>query len=276
MPISPNLRGLIDANAPLWAGEAEIARTYWTSPVRTRATDKLWLKRQCWKEYVGSAKDPGRPTVELAMCTGLARDLEEQVPQLDITVDRHDLRDLFEKVFAEFTHYCLFADVYDSLLAPGEPRIRANELAIWPEEDALAKYRQGIRSGHGKLARASGFTEGGYCTLYSEGARLKGRAGVDGRIGNACQKVYDDEFGHMMWGVIGTDMDDLTQADWKELTEVTCEILRLRLFMRNSQFSHPVSTERMAEILAGKIEPIAFDYAKAETYLVSGHAAAAQ
>lgn len=274
MPISQNLRRLIDANAPLWAGEAEIARTYWTSPIRTRETDKLWLKRQCWKEYVGSATSSG-PTVELAMCTGLAKFLQEQVPQLDITVNRHDLRDELEKVYAEFTHYCLFADVYDSLLDEGEPRINANELTIWPEEDALATYRQNIRKGRGKLARASGFTEGGYCTLYSEGAKLKGRPGVDGRIGAACQKVYDDEFGHMMYGVMGVEMDVLTGADWKELTEVTCEILRLRLFMRNAQFSHPVSDGRMKEILAGKIKPIEFDYARAETYMHSGHADAA-
>lgn len=70
---------------------------------------------------------------------------------------------------------------------------------------------------------------GGYCTLYSEGAKLKGRAGFDGRIGAACQKVYDDEFGHMMYDVIGVEMDDMTGSDWEELTEVTCQILRLRL-----------------------------------------------
>ena len=274
MPISQNLRQLIDANAPLWAGEAEIARTYWTSPIRTRETDKLWLKRQCWKEYVGVAKFPGE-TVEVAMCTELARELKEQVPKLDITVDRHDLRELLEKVYAEFTHYCLFADVYDSLLEGDEPRIRANELKVWPEEDALAKYRHKIRSGHGKLVRATGFTEGGYCTLYSEGAKLQGRPGVDGRIGVACQKVYDDEFGHMMWGVVGVEMDEMTASDWQELTEVTCDILQLRLSMRNAQFSHPVSNERMTEILAGKIKPVEFDYAKAETYLKSNHAAAA-
>ncbi len=274
MPISQDIRRLIDANAPLWAGEAEIVRTYWTSPVRTRETDKLWLKRQCWKEYVGVAKFPGE-TVEVAMCTDLANELKELVPKLDITVNRHDLRELLEKVYAEFTHYCLFADVYDSLLQEGEPRIRANELKVWPEEDALAQYRNRIRTGHGKFARATGFTEGGYCTMYSEGAKLKSGQGVDARIGAACQKVYDDEFGHMMWGVVGVEIDDLTAGDWKELTEVTCDILRLRLHMRNSQFSFPVSPERMKEILAGKIKPIEFDYAKAETYLKSGHAAAA-
>lgn len=274
MPFSTNLRRLIEANAPLWAGEAEIVRTYWTSPMRTRDTDKLWLKRQCWKEYVGVAMFPGE-TEDVALVTGLAATLREQVPQLDITVDRHDLRDEIEKVYAEFTHYCLFADIYDSLLAPGEPRINANQLTVWPEEDALAKFRAKIRKGsNARLARATGFTEGGYCTLYSEGAKLKGRPGVDSQIARACQKVFDDEFGHMMHGVVGVDMNDMSAADWAELTDATCAILRLRLHMRNAQFSHPVSDQRMREILAGKIEPTEFDYARAETYLDESHRAA--
>ncbi len=275
MPVSDNLRRLIESNAPLWAGEAEIVRTYWTSPIRTRETDKTWLKYQCWKEYVGVAMGPGGALEENRL-TGLGKTLTEQVPQLDITVDRHALRDEIEKHFVEFTHYCLFADVYDSLLEPGEPRLNANQVTVWPEEDALAKFRAQIRRGKGKLMRATGFTEGGYCTLYSEGAKLKGRPGVDGRIGAACQKVFDDEFGHMMYGVMGVEMESMTAGDWAELRDVTCQILRLRLYMRNAQFSHPVSARRIDEIIAGKIEPIAFDYAKAETYLRDGHAAAAE
>ena len=270
MPLNDKLRRLIDANAPLWAGEAEIVRTYWTSPKRTRQTDKLWLKRQCWKEYVGVAKFPGT-ALEVSMCTELASDLKEMVPKLDISVDRHELRELLDKVHAEFTHYCLFADIYDSLLEPGEKKINANELEIWPEEDALAKYRNQIRVDKPKFARATGFTEGGYCTLYSEGAKLRGRAGVDGRIGRACQKVFSDEWGHMMWGIVGTDIDDLNGPDWRELIDITCEILRLRLFMRNAQFEHPVSDKRMTEILAGKIEPMPFDYAKAEASMNMPH-----
>jgi hypothetical protein len=274
MPISANLRRLIEANAPLWAGEAEIVRTYWTSPVRSSETDKLWLKRQCWKEYVGVAMRPGG-ALEVNRLTFLAKFLTESVPQLDITVDRHDLRDEIEKHYVEYTHYCLFADVYDSLLEPGEPRLNANDVTVWPEEDKLAKFRANIRRGGSpRLARATGFTEGGYCTLYSEGAKLKGRPGVDGRIAAACQRVFDDEFGHMMYGVIGVDMNDMSAGDWSEVTDATCEILRLRLDMRNAQFSHPVAAPRMKEILAGKIEPIAFDFARAETYLNEGHGAA--
>jgi len=57
---------------------------------------------------------------------------------------------------------------------------------------------------------------------------------------------------------------------------VTCQILKLRLTMRNAQFSHPLTDKRIAEIVAGQIEPVAFDYDRAETYLESAHAAAAE
>lgn len=272
MPISQNLKRLIAVNAPLWAGEAEIVRAYWTSPIRTAETDKLWLKRQCWKEYAGIGDGEGETK---GMAGDLAVKLTRQLPQLDITVDRHDLKELMEKVFVEYTHYCLFADIYDSLVGPGETKLNANKLAPWPEEEALASVRRNVRQSRGKLgARASDFTEGGYCTMYSEGAKLGGRPGVDGRIGAACQKVYDDEFGHMMWGVLGIDEEGLSKSDWDEMTELTTTQLRLRLYMRNAQFSHPVSAARIEEIVAGKIEPVRFDFAKAETYM--GHGAAAQ
>ena len=275
MPLSDQLKRLIAANAPLWAGEAEIARTYWTSPIRTRETDKQWLKYQCWKEYVGVAMGPGGALEENRL-TGLIGTLSEWVPQIDITIDRHEMREEMEKHFVEYTHYCLFADVYDSLLEPGEEKLNANRLTVWPEEDALAKFRANIRRAKGKLTRATGFTEGGYCALYSEGAKLKGRPGVDGRIGRACQRVYDDEFGHMMYGVVGMEINDLTAADWDELIDVTCQILKLRLTMRNAQFSHPLTDKLIAEIVAGQIETVAFDYDRAETYLESAHAAAAE
>jgi hypothetical protein len=79
-----------------------------------------------------------------------------------------------------------------------------------------------------------------------------------------------------MYGIAGMEIDDLSAADWDELIAVTCEILKLRLYMRNAQFSHPVSDRRMQEIIAGQIEPIAFDDARAETYLQAAQAAAAQ
>jgi hypothetical protein len=273
MAVSGNLRKLIDSNAPLWAGEAEIVRTYWTSPVRTRAAEELWLRRQCWKEWAGIADSRGKT---MGMVSDLEVVLREQVPLLDTSVDRHDLRDMIATVNAEFSHYCWFADIYDELVGPGGKKMNAHELTTWDEEEALAGRRRQVRETHGKIGlRSTQFTEGGYCTLFTEGMKLKGRPGLDGKIGTACQHVYDDEFGHMMAGVIGVDEAGLSNAEWAELTELTVEQLRLRLDMRNAQFSHPVSEARIKEIVAGKIDPIRFDYAKAESFLAE-HAAAAE
>src|SRR5207245_11437724 len=49
-----NIQRLIGVAAPLWAGEAEVVRAYWTSPGRSLRTDLLWLQRQCFKEFWGS------------------------------------------------------------------------------------------------------------------------------------------------------------------------------------------------------------------------------
>ncbi len=274
MGLSPALRALIEANAPLWAGEAEIVRTYWTSPVRTRETDRLWLKRQCWKEYAGIADSEGKT---IGMVSNLEHKLGEWVPRLDIDVDRHEVEALLESVTAEFRHYCLFADIYDSIREPGMPRLNPSGLAPWPEEETLSALRREVNKSHAKLGwRASSFTEGGYCTMYSEGAKLRDRSGLDGQIGRACQRVYDDEFGHMMHGIVGIDDAGLTKDDWAELTEMTVAQLRLRIGMRNAEFSHPVSEARIAEILAGKIEPVVFDYAQAESFLAEAQGVAAE
>lgn len=274
MAASRKLRELIEVNAPLWAGEAEIVRTYWNSPKRTIETDRLWLKRQCWKEYAGLGDSKGET---MGMVSDLIPRLQDMVPRLDLELDRHELLELMEKVYVEYKHYCLFSDIYDSIREPGTAKLNANKLTPWPEEEALASRRRTVKKSHGEIGwRATDFTEGGYCTMYSEGAKLKGRPGVDGRIGAACQIVFDDEFGHMMHGVLGIDDAGLTDGDWKELTQLTMEQLRLRIYMRNAQFSHPLSEERIKEILAGKIEPIKFDFEKAQTYMQPEHAAAAE
>ena len=148
MAVSRNLERMIEANAPLWAGEAEIVSTYWASPVRTRETDKLWLRRQCWKEYGGIGDSKGET---MGMVGDLIVRLQDQVPRLDIDVDRHDLLGHLEKVFVEYRHYCLFADIHDGLLEGSEPHIIANELRPWPEEEALASCRRAVITSHGDL-----------------------------------------------------------------------------------------------------------------------------
>ena len=45
------------------------------------------------------------------------------------------------------------------------------------------------------------------------------------------------------------------------------EQLRLRVHMRNAEFSYPLEEERVAAIFANEIEPEKFDYARAEAAL---------
>lgn len=265
MEMSRELRALVDAAAPLWAGEAEVARSYFDWPKRTRETDMLWLRRQCKKEFWDSIhffdSDDG-------LVFGPLETLRAGFPKLDAGFDRHEALDIAETFYEEFRHYVLFADAYDLLRAPGDPPIdvhAAKEGDEWPENRALGELRQSHRAAHGALgARVCRFTEGGYCTLYREGLRRAGKGPVEDAIARACRGVYDDEIGHMMKGIVGLDEEGLSAADWALFTELTRAQLAQRIDMRNAQFSRPVPDARIAEILAGKIDPLPFDAAEAE------------
>jgi hypothetical protein len=256
-----NLRRVIDVATPLWAGEAEVVRTYWTSPKRSIETDLLWLKRQCFKEFWGSGVtrfDQG------GIVPGSLRRLSEQTANIDVALDRHEFLDALEGVKAEFSHYTCFVDLYDALRPTGSPKLHPKLLEEWPEEKELTALRFRHREAHGAIGmRACKTSEGGYCTLFSEGMKLAGRPGVDGLIAVACSKVYDDEFAHMLSGIAGIGEEGLSESDWKLLEKLLVEQLRQRIRMRNAQFGFPLSEERVQAIYRGDIQPLKFDYERA-------------
>lgn len=264
MSISANLRRLIDAAAPYWAGEAEVVRTYWAWSGRTRETDRRWLARQCYKELLGFGVD----SEGVGVFRGLVEDLRRAFPRIDTEIDRHEVLGLVEMLRDEYAHYCAFADAHDAIGGPGEPTLTPSVLTIWPEEKDLARVRRRHMAGGALGHRASRFTEGGYCTLFSEGMALRdrptpGHEAADRLIAAACARVYDDEFGHMLKGVVGLDEESLSEADWRRLSEMSIEQLRHRIVMRNAQFGHPVPEARLTELLEGRGAPIAFDYERA-------------
>jgi hypothetical protein len=255
------IRSLIGLAAPLWAGEAEVVRSYWSSAKRTRDTDLLWLRRQCFKEFWGSGVgkyDRG------GVVLGQLKNLLAKGAEIDVTIDRYEVLEVLDGVRAEYSHYCAFADLYDELRPAGAPKLDPRQLEPWPEEDALTALRYRHQDGHGALGmRACKLTEGGYCTLFSEGMALKGRAGVDGRIAEACAKVYDDEFEHMLAGIAGIAEENYSDADWRLMGTLVTEQLKARIRMRNAQFSLPLAEERLQAIFKGDIRPLAFDYERA-------------
>jgi hypothetical protein len=256
------LSALVGAVAPLFAGEAEVMRTYWTSPVRTPETDRLWLLRQSRKEVWDTPLGDHR-----GLYVGPVEDLLADFPKIDTEIPREDILDRMEGIYEEFSHYCAFADAYDSVRPEGEPRLstpRLRDVPDWAENLAIRDRRAEIKATEGTVGeRACFFTEGGYCTLFSEGMTLKGNGGVDDMIARSCALVYEDEFGHMCKGIVGLDTGEMSDADWARMTELSVELAILRIHMRNGQFSYPLSADRISAIVAGDIEPVAFNFAKA-------------
>ena len=96
-----NIHRLIGVAAPLWAGEAEVVRSYWSSPKRTRDSDLLWLRRQCFKEFWGSGVgkyDRG------GVVLGQLKNLLARGPEIDVTIDRYEILDALDGVRAEYSH----------------------------------------------------------------------------------------------------------------------------------------------------------------------------
>ena len=267
MALSDNLKRLITVSAPLWAGEAEVVRTYWDSPIRSRETELLWLGRQCSKEFNGTGIGEYK---NLGVFMGPVTELGEIFGRIDTgapdSIDRRYALELIEILHDEFDHYIRFADIYDAIRGPDLPPMNPHALQTWDEDAELTRVRHEHNRKHGALGvRASRFTEGGYCALFREGARLKGRGGVDDMIAEACAKVYEDEFGHMLEGVVGLDDEGWSDEQFALMGELVVEQLRLRIGMRNAEFSFPLSEQRVRAIHAGDIEPEPFDYERATT-----------
>jgi hypothetical protein len=272
MRISANLKRLIDAAAPYWAGEAEVFRTYWECSARSRETDRRWLALQCAKEVWGSGLAP----LDKGIFLGPAEQLVAAFPRIDIELDRHEVLEIAEGLRAEFAHYCAFADAHDALALPGEAKLNPQALkGGWPEDLALSGLRFAHKKENAKLGdRATRFTEGGYCTLFSAGMALSARTdGPHGRanalIAEACSRVYEDEFGHMLKGIVGLDAEGLSATEWAMLERMALEQLRGRIRMRNAQFGNPLAGSALERALAGGCAPIAFDYAKAGSRLAA-------
>lgn len=254
MAVNANLRRLVDLAAPYWAGEAEVVWTYFQSPRRTKETDLLWLRRQCFKEIWGS----GVGDKTKGLFQGPVAYLGDVFAKIDQEVDRHEVLDVIDDLRTEFFHYCLFADIYD--LLSGE-KLNPQKLTGWEADNELARIRYEYREKRGKLGYfAVRFTEGGYCTMYSAGMRLAGTGELNDRIANACQYVYNDEIGHMRSGFVGLSRQELAPAEWDEIAAMTRKILLQRLHMRNEQFSFPLAEGRIHAIDAGDITPMEFDY----------------
>jgi hypothetical protein len=249
---SAGFGALVDANAPLWAGEAAVFEAYWESPHRSSDTDLLWLGRQMHKELVDG--------VEARLAS-----LAATFARLETTDGRAASMRVAEAVAEELAHFCAFADAYDAVRRDdGEPLDRSSVHALdWPENRSLMELRRAHKEAHGVVGeRAHLFTEGGYCTLYSAGMARRGLGEAEDAIAEACGLVFEDEFDHMMEAFAGVD-GHLDEEEWALLLELTVEQGRARIHMRNAQFSYPLAGAALDDAVSGRLPPLPFDYERA-------------
>jgi len=251
--ISEGLVHLIQANEPFWGGEAEIIRSYWDSPMRTTETDEKWLIHQIYKEYWDGILPP------------LAA-FQEQLPHASVHSGRSKLLEVVEVLYEETQHFSMFANLYfvlagaDYALSPEELKARG----AWQENDDLMDLRKIHKAESLELGRrAYQLTEGGYCALFTEGMKLAGRDAFGDAVADVCGRIYEDEFNHMLLGIIEPADSQLSASDWETLTRYTVTQMKMRIRMRNAQFSRPVSDNRLDELLAGMAQPVKFDLERA-------------
>ncbi len=248
------LMQLINSNAPYWEAEAEVVRTYWNSPIRNKQTDQNWLSKQMYKELWDG-------------CYASLQTLNDEFMNIEQSFSRVQVRNQAEILAEEFEHYCLFADVYNTLSVENAEKLtpmQLKEMAVWKENDDLMSLRAGHCKEYGDLGkRAHFFTEGGYCTLYSEGMKLEGTGPINDLIAKACKRVYEDEFDHMLLGIVSTSENSLSDEQWQLMIKMTTAQMKFRIHMRNAQFGYPVSEQRIRQLCNGECKPMAFDFDKA-------------
>lgn len=226
-----------------WAGEAEIARTFFSQP-RAPEEHLRWLRVQAYKEL--QPRDDG---IIIRNIEQIARNY----PSLERGVSRADFLANIQFLEEEFRHYVVFADVIDSITGG---RLTVEELAGYDiaEERELRAVRKRCFDEHGELGRfASSFCEGGGASIFYEGMQIGGDPLSD-RIAAACANVYGDEVDHATHGADALNAIARTDEDWALAKEMVAAISAQRLRMRNEEFGFPLADERLAEIAEGKID----------------------
>jgi len=226
-----------------WAGEAEVARTFFSRP-HPPEEHLRWLRLQAFKEL--------QPRPNGIIIRNVEK-LRTEYQDLERGVDRRAYLGTLQFVLEEFRHYVLFADVIDEITGD---RLMPEELATYelPEERKLRDVRETAMRQWGELARcASSFCEGGGASIFYEGMQIGGDS-LREHIAAACRSVYEDEIDHARHGVQDLVRVARTADDWATAHRLVEAISRQRLRMRNEQFGFPLSEERLEAIAQGKIE----------------------
>lgn len=223
--------------APYWAGEAEITRTYFRGP-RTRDQDVFWLKAQAYKEARPFRDLPKEVQAEF-LRTGAARNLP-------------DGSETARRIVEETRHFRLLADLIATCFGI---TIALTDKMRLLEDHKLQKLRAAWRTRGGELERAAvAFTEGGGGAMFSVLSQLDGGE-FEQKVAAVFKIIAAEETFHGPPEIHALARHAKSEADWERARTIIQSISRQRVLMRNEMFGHPLGAARVAEILAGKIQP---------------------
>ena len=242
-----------DVAARFRAGEAEVARTFFSQP-RPLAQHLFWLKIQVSREL--------RNLREISQ-----GELSEQVDKVDRGMTREAIVAELREHYYETRHYAMLAYVLEGL---GGAHVdwkdldaeRGNaEWSVWQrEEQKRRRAWEKLSPLHGA---AGSFNSGGAGSVAYGVVGLKGEI-YEQLLSETGKIILHDEMAHGDALEARHPLYQLvkTEEDARIALEIVREFSTVRLKGRNFQFGQPLTDERVEAIARGEIEPATVEILK--------------
>lgn len=237
-----------------------VVREYFELPgFRNDERDLKWMRLQQAKEGFQTQDAPMRFHALEDMHTRL------QVGNWDGTISQEDIVELSKKIYEEYYHSYLFAQLLEKVSGRRWPV--DTSLLTGPHKE-IGEARVAIVSELGeKLGEAvNGFVEVGRGSMFLALSHVR-EGKLAAEIARAGQIIYDQEVGHFTKGgkePLEKLAPEITKPAWQSIFGYIHQTGRLRLNMRNDQFSYPHTEEEIDALVRGveekTIEP--FDPSK--------------
>ncbi|MGH7847749.1 MAG: hypothetical protein ACREQW_21615 [Candidatus Binatia bacterium] len=248
------MAGIEDTAARFRAGEAEVARTFFSKP-RSLKQHVDWLRLQVAREL--------RNLREISQ-----GELTALVDRVDRGVTREEVVAELREHYYETRHYAMLAYVLEGI---SEEHIKWKELSVqretadWSEWLRREQKRRREWNAISPLHAAAGaFNSGGAGSVAYGIVGLRGDT-YEQLLAETARIILHDEMAHgealegrnPLYKLVKTEQDARTAL------EIIREYSTIRLNGRNFQFGYPLSEERIEAIVRGDIEPATVDTLKA-------------
>lgn len=230
--------------------EYRVVRRYFEQPpmFRTDERDLKWMRLQIAKEGFQTQDADERMRKLSYMHKHL------QIGYWDGSVANQDILELLQKMKEEYYHSDLFAKLAEKMSGQYFP---ANTSLLVGPHRQIGEARVAIIGELGeRLGEAvNGFVEVGRGSMFLALAHVK-EGKLAAEIARAGQIIYDQEVGHFTKGgkePLEKLAPEITKPAWQSIFGYIHQTGRLRLNMRNDQFSYP-NTEAEIVALVNRVE----------------------